>query len=151
MHSYSRRKTALTCTGRPSTPSIVSQYKATNRNLRKSGSTIRHGTVIAPKQCLYHKEATGMESPKMYSSSRCKNRTYLCGTETTPSQVSQHRAENENLWKTGSTFRHGTVFALKQCLLLKEATVMESPKMHSSNRCKNRTYLVRDGKLPRFL
>ena len=28
---------------------------------------------------LYQKEATGMERPEMYSASRCKHHTYLCG------------------------------------------------------------------------
>ena len=77
-------KTALTCTGRHRTPCHVSQYRAQNGNLRKSGFTFRHGTVFAPKQSLYQKEATGMESPKMHSSSRCKNRTYLCNTANYP-------------------------------------------------------------------
>ena len=62
-------KTALTCTVRQTTPSHVSQYKVENGNLRKSGSTFRHGTVFASNQCLYQKEATVMESPKMHSSS----------------------------------------------------------------------------------
>ena len=62
----------------------VSQYSAVNGNLRKSGSTFCHGTVFAPKQCLYQKKATGMESPKMYSSSWCKIRTYLCWTANDP-------------------------------------------------------------------
>ena len=73
-------KTALACAGLQTTPSDVSQYRAENGNLKKSGSTFRHGTVFAPKQCLYQKEATGMESPKMHLSSRCRNRTSLCGT-----------------------------------------------------------------------
>ena len=47
--------------------SHVSQYRAENGNLRNSGSTFRHGTVFAPKQSLYQKEASGMESPKMHS------------------------------------------------------------------------------------
>ena len=64
----------------------------------------------------------------MHSSSRCKNRTYLCGTETTQSHVSQYKAVNGNLRKSGSTFRHGAVFAPKQCLYYKEATGMESWK-----------------------
>ena len=71
-------KTAVTCAGQQPTKSHVRQYRAENGNFRKSGSTFRHGTVFAPKQCLYQKEATGMESPKMHSSSRCKSRTYLC-------------------------------------------------------------------------
>ena len=72
-------KTALTCVGRKTTLSHVSQYRAENRILRKSESTFRHGTIFAPKQCLYQKEATCMESSKMHYSSRCKNHTYLCG------------------------------------------------------------------------
>ena len=77
----------------------------------------------------------------MYSSRRCKNLTYLCGTTKTPSHVSQYRAENRNLRKSGSTFCHGTVFTPKQCLHQKAATHMESPKMCSSGRCNNLTYL----------
>ena len=77
-------KTALTCTGRKTIPSHVSQYMTENGNLRKSGSTFRQYTVFAPKQCLYQKEATGMEIPRMRCSSRCKNRTYLCRTANYP-------------------------------------------------------------------
>ena len=73
-------KTALTCAVRKTTPSHVSQYRAKNGDLRKCGSTFRHGTVFAPKQCVYQEEATGMESPQMHSSYQCKDRTYLCGT-----------------------------------------------------------------------
>ena len=63
-------KTPLTCAGR---------YRAENGNLRKLGWTYHHGTVFAPRQYLYEKEATGMERPEMYSPSWCKNPTYLCG------------------------------------------------------------------------
>ena len=77
-------KTALTSAGLQTTPSHVSQYRAENGKLRKSGSTFRHGTIIAPNQCLYQKEATSIASPKMYSCSRCKSRTYLCGTANNP-------------------------------------------------------------------
>ena len=38
-----------------------------------------NGTVFAPKQWLYQKEATGMESSKMYCPSQCRNSTYQCG------------------------------------------------------------------------
>ena len=76
--------TTLTSAGRKTTPSHVSQYRAENRNLRKFGSSFRHASVFAPKQCLYQNETTGMESSKMYSSSRCKNRTYLFGTANYP-------------------------------------------------------------------
>ena len=77
-------KTALTCAGRETTQSHVIQYRAKNGNLRKSLSTFRHGTVFAPKQYFYQKEATGIEIPKMHSSSRCKNHTYLSGTANYP-------------------------------------------------------------------
>ena len=112
-------KTSLTCAGLQTTPSQVSEYRAGNGNLRKSGSTFCHVTVFAPKQSLYQKEATGMESPKMYSSRRSKNFTHLCGTANDPSHVSQYRAETINLQKSGSTFYHGTVFAQKQYLYQK--------------------------------
>ena len=126
-------KTILICVGRQTTQYRVSQFRAENGDLRKCGSTFRHGTVFALKQCLYQKEATGMEILKMHSSSRCKNRTYLYGRQTTPSHVSQYRAENGNLRKSGSTFRYGTVVEPKQCLYQKEATRMETPKMHFSS------------------
>ena len=87
-------KTSLTCARLRTTPSQVSQYGAENGNFRKSGSTISHGTVCAPKQCSYRKEATGIENPKMYSSRRCKNLT-CAELQTTPSHVCQYRAENE--------------------------------------------------------
>ena len=124
-------KTSLTCAGLQPTPPQGSQIRAENGNLRKSRSTFNHGTVFAPKQCLYQKEATGMESPKMYFSSQCKNLT-CAALHTTHIQVSQYRAENGNLQSPGSTFSHGTVFPPKQCLYQKEATGMESPKLYSS-------------------
>ena len=77
-------KTSLTCSGLQTTPSQVSQCRTGNGNFQKSGSTLSHGTMYAPKQCLYQKEATSMESLKMYSSHRCKNLTYLCGTANNP-------------------------------------------------------------------
>ena len=75
---------ALPCAGLQTTTSHVTNYRAENGNLWKSGSTFRYGTVFTPKQCLYQMEATGMESAKMHSSNRCKNRTYLCGTSNYP-------------------------------------------------------------------
>ena len=70
-------KTVLTCTNLQTTAVHGGQYRAENENLRKFGSTYRHGTVFAPKQCLYQEEANGMESPKLYSNCWCKNCTYL--------------------------------------------------------------------------
>ena len=77
----------------------------------------------------------------MYSSSRCKHRTYLCGTEATQAHISFHMSMNGNLRKSWSKFLNGTVFALNQCFHQKEATGIESPKMYFTSRGKNRTYL----------
>ena len=77
-------KTSLTCARLQTTPSQVSQYRAENRNLQKSGSTFCHGTILALKKCLYQMEARHMESPKMYSACRCQNLTYLCVTANNP-------------------------------------------------------------------
>ena len=63
---------ALTCAGRQTTPSERGQHRAENGNLRKLGWTYCHGTMFAPRQCLYQKEATGVLSPEMYLPSRCK-------------------------------------------------------------------------------
>ena len=40
-------------------------YRADSTNLREFGATYRHSTVFAPMQCLYQKEAKGMQSPKI--------------------------------------------------------------------------------------
>ena len=48
-----------------STRFYASQYRAAGTNLRKFGASFGNGTVIAPAQNLYQKEATGMESPKL--------------------------------------------------------------------------------------
>ena len=70
-----------------------------------------------------------------------KTALICAGLQSTQSHVNQYRAENGNLRKSGSNFRHGTVFTPKKCLYQKESTRMESLKMHSSSLCKNRTYL----------
>ena len=72
-------KTILTCAGRQSTQSRLIRYRAKTVKLRKLGETYRFGTVFAPRQYLYQKEATGMERPEMYSARRCNSHTYLCG------------------------------------------------------------------------
>ena len=64
--------TTLTCAGRQTIPSEGRQHRADKRNLRKLGWTYRHGTVFAPRQYLYQKEANGMERPEMYFPSWCK-------------------------------------------------------------------------------
>ena len=58
-------KTIPTCTRPHTTLFYAAWYLAVNENLQKLGSTYHHGTVFAPKQCLYQKTGTGMKSPKM--------------------------------------------------------------------------------------
>ena len=91
-------KTSLTCGGLQTTPSQVIQYRAENGNLRKTGSNFCHSTVFTPKQCLYQKKATGMDSPKVYSTCRFWKTSLACaGLQTTPSHVIQYRAENRKV------------------------------------------------------
>ena len=80
-------RTILTCAGLQNTPSRLMRYRAKTGKLRKLGGTNRHGTVFAPRQYLYQKEATGMERPEMYSASWCKNHTYLCGPSKYPVSI----------------------------------------------------------------
>ena len=68
--------TVLTTAWKQTTPSDGVQYRALNGYMRKLGPTNLHGTGLAPKQWLYQKEATGMESSKMYLPNRFRYRTY---------------------------------------------------------------------------
>ena len=52
-------KAPLTCAGHQTTPSQCSLYRPENGSLRKFGWTYRHGTVFAPRQCLYSKGSYG--------------------------------------------------------------------------------------------
>ena len=71
-------ETPLTCAGRKTIPSHLGRYRAENGYLHKLGWIYRLCTVFAPKKYLYLEEATGMERTEMYSTSRCRNPTYLC-------------------------------------------------------------------------
>ena len=77
-------KTRLNCADRQTTLSQGSRYRPENGNWRKKGWTYRHGTVFAPRQYLYQKEVTSMGRLEMYSPSRCKNPSYLCGPSNYP-------------------------------------------------------------------
>ena len=76
--------TALTSAGPQTTPCHGGQYRVHQGNMRNFGPTNIHGTASAPRQRLYQKEATGMESSKMYCPSRCRYRTYQCGAANYP-------------------------------------------------------------------
>ena len=54
------------------------QYRVQRGNMRNFEPTNPFGTASAPMQWLYRKEATGMESSKMYCPTWCRYRTYQC-------------------------------------------------------------------------
>ena len=67
----------------------------------------------------------GMERPEMYSLVGAKTSVTCAGRQTTPSQLIWYRSENGNMHQLGWTYCHGTVFAPRQYVYLKEATGME--------------------------
>ena len=140
--------TVLTSWGPETTPFQGKQYRAQNGNMRNFGPTNTHGTAFAPKQWLYQKEATGMESSKMYYHSWCRYRTYHCVAAKYPVSWGQYRAQNGNMRNFGPTNPNGTAFVLKQWLYQKEATGMESSKMYCPSRCRYRTYHCVEAKYP---
>ena len=75
---------ALTSAGPQTTPCHGGQYRVHQGNMRNFGPTNTHGTASAPMQWLYEKEATGMESSKMYCPSRCRCRIHQCGAANYP-------------------------------------------------------------------
>ena len=70
--------TVLTTARKQSTTFHGGLYGAQNGNMRNFGPTNSHGTAFAPKKLLYQREATDLESPKMYCPSRCRYGTYHC-------------------------------------------------------------------------
>ena len=73
-------ESVLTSAGPQTTPFHGGQYRARNGNMRNFGPTNPHGNAFALKQLLYQKEATVMESSKMYCPSQSKNCTYQSGS-----------------------------------------------------------------------
>ena len=67
-------KTELAVMGQQTTPCIASPCWASNRKFQNFRATYRHASVLTPMQCLYCKEAMGVESSKFQFSSQCKNR-----------------------------------------------------------------------------
>ena len=93
MHSSSRCKYRTYLCGTANYHVSCKPVYARERKLRKSGSTFRYGTVFAPKQSLYQKEVTGIESLKMYSLVGAKTALTCARRQTIPSHLSQYRAE----------------------------------------------------------
>ena len=76
--------TVLTSAWPPTTPCHGGDYRVQRGNLRNFGPTKPHGTALAPMLWLYQKEATGMESSRMYCPNRWRYGTYQCGDENYP-------------------------------------------------------------------
>ena len=70
--------TVLTSAWLQTTPCHEGYYRVQNGNMRNFGPINPRGTAFAPKQWLYQKKATDMDSSKMYCTSRCRCRTYQC-------------------------------------------------------------------------
>ena len=66
------------------TPRHGGQYRVQRRNLGNFGPTNPRGTASVPMQWLYQKEATGMESSKMYCPCQYRYRTYQFGAANYP-------------------------------------------------------------------
>ena len=81
-------KTKLAVIGQQTTPCPAEPYWASNKNFQNFWATYQHGTVFAPIQCLYRKEATRVESSKMQFPSQCKNRTDRYGSTNYPMSCS---------------------------------------------------------------
>ena len=62
-------------TGQQTTRFLAAPYGTVSANLRKVGTSFHQGTVFAPIQSTYEKEATIMENPKMQSLFWCRKPT----------------------------------------------------------------------------
>ena len=69
--------------------------------MRKFGTTNPHGTAFAPKQWLYEKESTGMESSQCITPIRGKTPHTCAGLQTNLFHGRQYRAENGNMRNLG--------------------------------------------------
>ena len=62
-------------TGQQTARFYAAPYGTVSSKLRKVGASFRRGTLFAPIQSTYEKEATGMENPKMQSLFWCRKPT----------------------------------------------------------------------------
>ena len=71
----------LTRAGPKTSPLHGERYGIDNEKMQNFVHPNHHGTVFALKQWLHHREATSMESSKMYCPRRCRKPTYPCRAE----------------------------------------------------------------------
>ena len=63
---------------------FAAPYRTVSANFPKVGASFHRGTVFAPTQSTYEKEATGMENPKMQSLFWCRKPTSQYGPANHP-------------------------------------------------------------------
>ena len=74
--------------------------------MRNFGSTNPHGTAFAPNQWLYQKEATGIESSKLYIALVCAD-TVLTSAWTKPMVISKGSyGHGESIWIGSAEIPH---------------------------------------------
>ena len=129
-------------------PGSWGRYRTENGNIRTFVNPNPHGTAFAAKQWLYQREATCMESSKMYCPHRWRKRTFQCGVVNYPTTWGRYRTKNGYIRNFVHPNHHGTAFAPKQWLYQNEATGMESSQMCCPRRCRESTYQCRVVKYP---
>ena len=72
---------ALTSVGPKNSLLHGGRYRSDDGKTRNFVHPNPHGTAFAPKQWLYEREATCMESSKLYCVRRCRKRTHQCWAE----------------------------------------------------------------------
>ena len=110
-------------------------------NFPKVGASFRRGTVFAPIQSTYEKEATGMENPKMQSLFWCRKPTSQYGPVNHPVSCSAV-LDRECKFSESRGFlspRYRVCTNRGQSTYEKEATGMENPKMQSLFWCRKPT------------
>ena len=122
-------ETLLTSVGPQTTPFHTGQYRVGNGNMRNFGPINLHGTAFSPKQCGYQKEATGMESSKMYWPSRYINSTYQCVAANFPVFMGGSiGVRNGNMRNFGPSNPHGTAFYTNELSISKGSYGYGEPK-----------------------
>ena len=148
MYCPSGGDTVLTSSGPETTPFHGRQYRAQNGNMRNFGPTNPHGTAFAPKQWLYQKEATGMESSKMYCHSWWRYRTYHCVAAKYPvSWVVVQGTE----WKYANIRPYQSPWycvCTKAMVISKGGYGHGESKKYCPSRCRYRTYHCVEAKYP---
>ena len=98
-------------------------------NLREFGASYRRGTVSAPMECLYQKEAKGMQCSKCNPCFCAKSPLRSTDLQTTQFHAAMYRANSTNLRKFWAIYRHGIVFAIMECIYQNEASCMQCPEL----------------------